>query len=537
MLKQESVTDSPQHLSPRRRVQYFDFALLAILLLAVYFRAQYLDLPMAEAHRWREVTNSDIARQFYERSMNIIFPQVNWGGDANPYVGMEFPLMHWIVAAIYHVTGEQAIVGRLLSMTFSVGSVWAVYMLGTFLFGAPAGRGAAFFMAISPSSIFFGRFFISDTPMVFFSVVGLLGWVVYLETRSTAACLVGTVGTALAFLVKIPAVMLMAPIAWAAWERDRWKALTDKRLMGGCVAAFLAMVLWYWWADYIYHWTGLSEAIWHPSGTYPPPISLATGRFSTISHWATRADLTDPSFYTDMITRTWALHLTAGGFILGLFALLALWRWPRRHVVDAWLGVGALFVLVTATGNRHHEFHQLPLIPPAALLAGLAAMPAFDGRWLTERGGRVLGVAGSAAALAAVAWLSFQYSGVVPGFFRPGGLDWLPIHAGQGIAQVVEPDALIVTVEYGEFGNNSAILLYWAHRRGWSFDQISITPHVVELLRKDYHARYFATTQWTDLAKAHPDLVAYLATKSQVAIPGNPRDTVLFNLSAAAPAP
>ena len=162
----EYATDST--IAPGRRFKYFDLALLAILLLAIYFRSQYLDLPMAEAHRWREVTNADIARQFYERSMNLFFPQVNWGGDTTPYVGMEFPLMHWIAASIYFVTGEQAIVGRLISMAFSVGTVWALYILGSWLFGAPAGRAAAFFLAISPSSIFFGRFFISDTPMVFF---------------------------------------------------------------------------------------------------------------------------------------------------------------------------------------------------------------------------------------------------------------------------------------------------------------------------------------------------------------------------------
>jgi hypothetical protein len=224
--------------------------------------------------------------------------------------------------------------------------------------------------------------------------------------------------------------------------------------------------------------------------------------------------------------------MTPAGFVLGLFALLALWRWPRRRVVDAWLAVGTLFVIVTANGSRHHEFHQLPLLPPAALLAGIAAMPAFDGRWLEARGGRVFGPLGSSAALVSIALLSFQYSGVVQNFFRPGALDWPAIQAGQALEHVVEPDALVVTVEYGEFGNNSAILLYWAHRRGWSFDQISITPHVVELLRKDYRARYFATTQWTDLSRVHPDLVAYLRTKRQVPVPGNPRDTVLFDLNA-----
>src|SRR5690242_10620675 len=83
-----------------------DLVLFLILILGIILRSQYLGLPMAEAHRWREITNMDIARNFYERSMNLFYPQVNWGGAIDPYVGMEFPLMHWIAALLYFVFGE-----------------------------------------------------------------------------------------------------------------------------------------------------------------------------------------------------------------------------------------------------------------------------------------------------------------------------------------------------------------------------------------------------------------------------------------------
>jgi 4-amino-4-deoxy-L-arabinose transferase-like glycosyltransferase len=524
-----SATDVP--LSRRPSIRWFDPALLLIVLLGLYFRFQYIHLPMAEAHRWREIFNADVARNFHERSMNILYPQVNWGGAANPHIGMEFPLMHWIVAALYGVFGEQAIVGRLVSMVFSVGTIWAVFALGTWLFGVAVGRAAAFLLAISPSAVFFGRFFISDTPMVFFSVIAVLAWAIYLDTRSTAACVAGSVSTALALLVKIPAVLILAPIAWLAWESRRWSALKDRGLIAGGAMAVAAAALWYWHADVIFHQSGLGVAIWHPAGTYGPPISHAAGPFVTISSWSTMAQLGDPGFYDEMLTRIWALHLTAGGFILALFSLAATWRRPRRRVLDIWLGVVLLFILVSAEGNRNHEFYQLPMLPPAALLFGLAAAPAFDGRWLREHGGRFIGPTGSAAVLLAVAMLSFRFSGVVPSFFRPQMLDIATIQKSQAIGSVVEPDALIVTVEYEQFGNNSPILLYWAHRRGWSFDLAAITPHVIELLRKDYGAKYFASTVWSAVSKTHPDVEAYLRTHAQVALPGSPRDTVLFDLS------
>jgi 4-amino-4-deoxy-L-arabinose transferase-like glycosyltransferase len=507
-----------------------DPVLLLTLVLGTYFRTQYLTLPMAEAHRWREITNSDIARNFYERSMNLFLPQVNWGGAANPIVGMEFPLMHWIAAVLYFPFGEHAVIGRLISMAFSLGTVCAIYALGRRLFGRAAGRAAAFLFAISPNAIFFGRFFISDTPMVFYSVAAVLGWVVYFDTRSRAALIAATICSALAFLVKIPAVMILAPIAWAAWESRRWGAIRDRGLIVGLAVAIAATAAWYWHADAIYHRTGLSQAIWHPSGNYGPPISGAAGPFIGIYHWATAARLQDPEFYDRMLTRAWALHLTPGGFILALVGLLTMWRVPRRRIVDVWLGVVLLFIIVTAEGNFHHEFHQLPLIPPAALLFGLAAAPAFDGAWLRRVGGRWTGSIGSAVALLAIALLSFKFSGVVENFFRPDRLDMIPIDAGRALQGVTPADALLVTAEYEEYGNNSPILLYWAHRRGWSFDKTSITPQVIELLKNRFGARYFVTTFWPALQAARPDVVQYLQTKRQVPLPGAPRDTVLFDL-------
>jgi hypothetical protein len=187
---------------------------------------------------------------------------------------------------------------------------------------------------------------------------------------------------------------------------------------------------------------------------------------------------------------------------------------------------------VTIEGHRHHEFHQLPLLPPAALLFGLMAAPAFDGEWLRRVGGRFTGAAASAIALTAVALISLKFSGVVDAFFRPDRLDRMPLAAGRSLQRVVAPADLLVTVEYEEYGNNSPILLFWADRRGWSFDKTSITPAVIELLRRDFGARYFVTTIAPALGAARPDLMEYLNTKRRVPLPDAPRDTVLYDLTA-----
>ena len=504
-----------------------DLWLLLILVLAASFRLQYVTAPLADAHSWRQVTNADIARNFAEQSLNIFYPRVNWGGPSDAYVGMEFPLLQWLGGVAFLFADKPELALRLITIVFSLITVVAVYGLGVRLFGVPAGRAAAFLMAISPSAIFFGRAFISDTPMLCFSVLAVWAFAVYADTGSTRALTWGTIAAALACLVKIPAVILFAPVAMLGFQARRWRVLRDVRLVAGIAAALMVTAAWYWHADVLYHRTGLGQAIWHPSGTYGPEIAAASASGQTISHWSTLEQLGDGEFYREMVHRAWSLHLTPPGFALALFAVMAL-RARRRPVVLAWLAAAITFILASAEGQKHHEFHQLPLLPPAVLLFGLAAAPAFDGAWLRARGGAAAIVL-TPAALVAVGVLAFQTSGVVPLLFRPTHLNYRVIAAGKAINGSMPKEALLTTVDYPAIGANSPILLYHAHRRGWSFDGDSVTPHVLRQLRVHHGARYFATLIWSELGRKQPDLARYLETQKRIPL-GLDDDVALFEL-------
>ena len=206
--------------SPRsqRYLRRVDLWFILVLVVGFALRWQYVHLPMAEAHSWRQITNADIARNFTEESANILYPQVSWGGPTNAYVSMEFPLLQWLAGMLFHVFRDREFVCRVLSILFSMGALVATYGLGARLFGVPTGRAAAFLLAISPSFVFFGRTFISDTPMVFFSVAAIWGLVTYAETHDRRAAWWGIASATLACMVKIPAVLIFAPIAWLAWS-------------------------------------------------------------------------------------------------------------------------------------------------------------------------------------------------------------------------------------------------------------------------------------------------------------------------------
>lgn len=513
-----------------RHALRIDTGLLLILLLGIVLRLQYLDMPFAEAHRWRTVTNADVTRNFFLRSMNIFWPQVSWGGPAG-YVGMEFPLLQWIAALLYRLFGEHEVLCRLTSIVFSVGTIPLVFVLGRRLFGQAPARAAAFLVAVSPSMVFFGRSFISDVPMVFFAVAGVLGYIIYLQTDEWRWAVAGAACTALAGLVKLPAIAIVAPIAWEAWRTRGWQAWRDRWIVGGIAFALVVVAAWYWHADRIYHLTGLTEAIFHSSDNPPPELAPFAGQQPlTVLHWGAYGLLLHPEYYARIRDWTWHLHLTPVGFSLTLVGLATMFRVRGYGLVVVWVAAVMATMMASALGSFYHEFHQLPMVPPAALLFGLVAAPLFDGQSLRARLGGWWGPPIAAILLTVLAWMGFLYSGVVPNYYRPNGLDMGPIQVGHALRDIVGRDDFVITDEFLEYGNNSPIVLYHAQRRGWSFDVRTISPEVIEWLRRKHGARYFVTTLWPDLEQQKPDLARYLKSKRRIDLSGAMPGAALFQL-------
>lgn len=508
---------------------YADRTLWLVLGLGLAFRLLYLTSPLIEAHSWRQITNADIARNLAEGSFDLLHPPVNWGGR-NGYTGMEFPLFHAVVALLYRLFGEAEILARLTSIGFSLATILGIFLLGERLFDRSVGRGAAFLLAISPSAAFFGRTFLSDTPMLCFSVWAVWGWVRYFSTGLAAQAATAGLLTALACLVKIPAVLILAPIAVAGWAVHGWRVAFDRRATTAIGLALLATALWYWQAERIYQQTGLTQSIWHPSGTYAADVFSAARQGSGVSHWGSFDRLSTYDFYGELIDRIYSLHLTPLGFLMTGVGLLVALPTRSRRVVDAWLAAVVAFILATAEGQYWHEFHQLPLIPVAALYFGLATRWMFSGPSLAQITGVRWGAVGMAVVLTAGSVLTFQDSGVVASLYRPDRLDYDAIRLGRAVERLVQADQLVVANQYETNGNNSPILLYHARRRGWSFDVRSLTPQLLERLRTRFDAHFFTTMDWHLLSQVNPDTAAYLQQHAEIALSDVPSEARLFDL-------
>ncbi len=209
------------------------------------------------------------------------------------------------------------------------------------------------------------------------------GWLLFF---AAAAC------AALAFLVKLPAVLLLLPLGYLAWSQWGWG-------MFGRGAAWLFLALTLLPAAIYYH-----HALADIGRHY---FTVGVGREGGM--WFTVRDLLNPGAYSLMMMRLLRDHLTAVGVVLlpiGLFARPAGRRAPWLFPV--WLGAVALYFVVVSGGNLRQTYYQLPLLLPAAGLIGLGWDRLLGKGALTR---------GSHAALLAI-FLILCAWGVQP-FFQP----------------------------------------------------------------------------------------------------------------------
>jgi hypothetical protein len=290
-------------------------------------------------------------------------------------------------------------------------------------------------------------------------------------------------------------------------------------------APLLITLAWYVHAARIFRQTGLTFGILlHAAKTYP--ISVAPGPW--IHAWSKDGPLTllaNREFYLRLLSRLYIVLLLPWGLVGALAGAIFWKRRDGRSVADAWLAAMVVFILVMREVNFTHEYYQLPLVPVGALYFGAALAPFFAGSWAPITGNGL----GRAVVLVAAAALGFYYSGVVRTHYLMGNLDERIFLAGHAVERVVPARSLLIVAD--DHGVTSPLLLYFAHRKGWSFDVENLYPQVIDGLRRQ-GATYFATTRWSDVKLVHPETAYYLETFPQVALSAEPFDTKVFDIGA-----
>ena len=273
--------------------------------------------------------------------------------------------------ASFSQTGEATY--RLVPVLFSLGLLLLLWPLADAL-GKPATICAAVLTAVSPAMVFYSRYYIHETLLVFFTLAGVATLWRYVRSGRLAWCLAAGACAGLMQATKETSVLAFAAMAGglvltAAWRWIVRDAETDDRpripwwhLAAGAAVAVLVAAIFL--SSFLTNPRGLVDGVL----TYAPWIGRAAGHsphvqpwyyFLHLLGWWQRGD--GPRWSEGLI-----LILAAAGWVIGWLPA----RWNRLPDASVWFvrWAGCYTVLLTAA------YTAIPYKTPWCLLGFLQGM-------------------------------------------------------------------------------------------------------------------------------------------------------------------
>ena len=252
------------------------------------------------------------------------------------------------------------------------------------------------------------------------------------------AALVGT--TAIIGMVKLPYLLVYAPIAALFVERFGWRGLLRPELAVAVIASAACAAMWYGHARTLFSETGLTFGL--TDKTFDPSLVFSTRFPLRIARRLVR-DIIGP---IGLVMLVWGAVSAVG---------------RRRWAEPAGLGAFGVYLIAVARGNYHHDYYQLAILPLGAVLVGLGVVATVEAAarrgWSAARRQTlaagllwVLAVTTAVRSLSAHSWYEVE----------PGRLDLC-----RAIAPQMAPRDRLLFVNY-----LSPDVMFCVDRPGWILD-------------------------------------------------------------------
>lgn len=429
--------------------------------------------PFVDQWSWRQSDVAAIARNYYENGFHFGRPQIDWAGDAAGYVGTEFPILPFAAALCYQWAGVHEWIGRAQAVIFFVAALPFFFLLNRRLFGETAALWATFFYSFAPLSIVASRAFMPDIPSLSLALVGLYFFLRWVENDEPQFLLGSALLISVSLLIKVPTAVVGAPILYLTWRRYGWDLLRRWEIWTYGFVALMPSAIWYWHAHQV-------------AQKFYPHHFFGAGGFK----------IEGVSWYWKIAWQTATSSLSPVLFATAMIGLFVVPGGKYRRVFHWWLAAMALFVFVVGYGNRH-QWYQLPFVPIAAALAGLACQGAAQ-RLRFRRLAQIFAGAGIAIVFAIS---SFFYA---RSYFAPAAAQLREL--GLKLKAITPPGSLIIAADDGD-----PTILYYAERKGWHFledgvfwgNPLDSAQAIADLEKlRDHRANYivffFGTRWWLD---------------------------------------
>ncbi len=432
-----------------------------MLLLAVrlFHLGSDIDLP----HDWRQCDTAFYIWDFFKNGIDLFHPAVCWMGGHGTLI-LEFPLPEAVVAMAYQWFGESLVLARLIFLAFFCGAVYFFYRCIALLFDQQLAQLSTLAYLCLPLGLFYSRAIHIDFSALLFAHAMFYYYLKGIKASNYYYLLFSS-------LVAIPAFLIKAPYVFYLALPMLGFAISEKRflwVLKGAVCFALPIIAFISWQQ---HATALNAAA--PDWNY----ILHYRKFDNNSSWYFGNLSMRFSLY-----RWWILFqrglfevVGLGGALFFLWGLWVIRKLQVSSVVIGWLAGLIIYLLIFFNLNFIHNYYQLPLLTPAALLIahGLRQLYNWKATWL----------------LPALIFLFLL--NIVDSESRYYTLAEDEIEIGQQIRAHTPEEALVI-VTYKKMDCRNPKILYRARRRGWSIEELALKAGVIERLRSEEKATHWA---------------------------------------------
>lgn len=334
-----------------------------LLGLAFVLRIYKINSPIIGMHSWRQADTAAISRNYYENGYKFFYPQIDWGGDSPGYVETEFPIYSFIVALIYKIFGISEVFGRLLSVIFSLITIYFLYLLVLKLVNKNTALWSCFFFAIFPPNIFYSRTFQSESALLMSLVLGVYFFSQWLDTEKKRYFFLSSTFIALTCLLKLPSLYIGLPLLYLAWLKSGKKVLIQWSLGLYSFLVLLPVVIWYYHAHQIFLKYGLTFGIWEYGS----------------DKWGNWNLVFTLKFWNRILFQNLAEdYFTWIGFVIFIIGLSIKRKTKQEKFFDIWIVSLVIYFVIVAQGNYVHLYYQLPFMIPSTVFLGKVFMRYFS---------------------------------------------------------------------------------------------------------------------------------------------------------------
>lgn len=447
-------------------------SIISVILIGFVLRLYRFDNPIGDWHAFRQSDTSAVSKVFIENGINPMYPayfdisNIQSGMDnPNGYRFVEFPLFNIVQAGLFTAIGVFSLEewGRLVTILATSISTLLIYVLVKKHLDYVSAIFAAFFYAVLPFSVFYGRVILPDPSTAAAILAGIYFFDKWIESNSKVKIknsnmqvegqmlfAAAIMCIAVSFLLKPFALFFTLPLLYLAFQRFGLGALKKWQMYVFAVLSVLPLILWRTWIS-----------------QYPEGIPVSNWLFNEGNIRFTGA------FFN------WIFAERIGKLILGYFGLvlliLGLFKKNEKSFgfFISFLLSSLIYVTVVARGNVQHDYYQILILPTICIFLGRGASLLLSIPTLLMRN-LYINMCIALGLLMVIIVFSFSFSWFfVRDYFNINNRAL--VTAGEIADQKLPKDAKVIAANNGDTS-----FLYYINRKGWPSYQKS--PEELKLM-------------------------------------------------------